>query len=93
MAAVRIPLGERMAFSPRYEWYKDRDGLITGSARTLQEATVTLEYKMLEGFLSRLEYRRDWSTTSFFDRGNEPASARNQDTLLAGFVVYFGPKR
>jgi hypothetical protein len=93
MGALRLPLGERMAFSPRYEWYKDRDGLITGAAQTLQEATLTLEYKMLEGFLTRFEYRRDWSDRDYFDRGNEPGSARNQDTLLAGFVVYFGPRR
>jgi hypothetical protein len=93
LGAVRVPLGERMAFSPRYEWYKDRDGLITGTAQTLQEITLTLEYRMQEGFLGRLEYRRDWSSHEFFDRGNETASQRNQDTLLIGFVVYFRPKR
>ncbi len=46
---------------------------------------------MREGFLSRFEHRRDWSNRGFFDRGNQPGSAHNQDTLLAGFVVYFGP--
>jgi hypothetical protein len=92
MSAVRVLVGEHFALSPRYEWYKDQGGLITGQAQTLQEATLTFEYKMRQGFLSRLEYRRDWSNRPFFDRGNEPASARNQDTLLAGFVVCFGPE-
>jgi hypothetical protein len=92
LAAIRVPLGQDFAFSPRYEWYKDRAGLITGRSQTLQEATLTLEYKMRKGFLSRVEYRRDWSSEAFFDRGNEPASAHNQDTLLVGFVVYFGPE-
>jgi hypothetical protein len=92
LAAVRVPIGQSVAFSPRYEWYKDQAGLIIGTSQTLQEATLTLEYRMREGFLSRLEYRRDWSSQPFFDRGNDPASARNQDTLLIGFVVYFGPE-
>ncbi len=92
MAAVRLPFGDRFAVSPRYEWYKDQAGLITGRAQTLQEATLTFEYKMRQGFLSRLEYRRDWSDRPYFDRGNEPASSRHQDTALIGMVVYFGPK-
>lgn len=92
MAAVRLPLADGFAFSPRYEWYKDNGGLITGQTQTLQEVTVTLEYKLPKGFLTRLEYRRDWSNRDFYDRGNEPASARKQDTLLAGVVGYFGPK-
>lgn len=92
MAAIRLPLGGNFALSPRYEWYKDQAGLITGQAQTLQEATLTLEYKMPKGFLSRIEYRRDWSNRTYFDRGNDLASARNQDTLLIGFVAYFGPK-
>jgi hypothetical protein len=92
MGAIRFPIGSQFAISPRYEWYKDQSGLITGKAQTLQEATLTAEYKLPKGFLSRLEYRRDWSSRPFFDRGNELASARNQDTLLLGFVVYFGPR-
>lgn len=92
MVSTRVPLGAHCAFSPRYEWYKDAAGLITGQPQTEQEATLTLEYKMRQGLLSRLEYRRDWSNRPVFDRGNEPASARNQTTLVAGLVVYFGPR-
>jgi hypothetical protein len=48
---------------------------------------------MKEGLLTRFEYRRDTSGLPYFDRGNEPGSATKQNTLLAGFVVYFGPRR
>ena len=85
--------GSKFAFSPRYDWYKDPDGFITAVAQTMQEFTITADYKLLEGFLSRFEYRRDWSNQPFFDRGNEAASAKSMNTLLAGFIVYFGPKR
>ena len=46
-----------------------------------------------EGLLIRPEYRHDWSDSRTFDRGNQAANWKNQDTLLVGFVAYFGPKR
>jgi hypothetical protein len=91
--AMRALGGEHFSFSPRFDWYKDRDGFITTVAQTMKEFTLTADWKWAEGLLSRFEYRRDWSNQPFFDRGNEPASAKNMNTLLAGFVVYFGPKR
>ena len=66
---------------------------ITGIEQKLQEFTATLEYKMAEGFVTRFEYRRDWSNKPYFDRGNELASSKNMNTLEAGFMVFFGPKR
>jgi hypothetical protein len=87
--ALRALGGEHFAVSPRYEWYKDRDGFITGGSRTLQEFTLTGDYRLKEGLLTRLEYRRDWSDTPFFDCGNEPGSAKSMNTFLIGFVVFF----
>jgi hypothetical protein len=92
-AAMRVLGGSKFAVSPRYDWYKDPDGFITAVAQTMQEFTITADYKLLEGFLSRFEYRRDWSNQPFFDRGNQAASAKSMNTLLAGVMVYFGPKR
>jgi hypothetical protein len=92
-AAARLVGNEYFALSPRYGWYKDRDGFMTGKSQTLQEFTMSADWKMKEGFLTRLEYRRDWSSQPFFDYGNEPGSARSQNTVLVGFVVYFGPER
>lgn len=90
---VRLSPTKWFALIPRAEWYNDADGYTTTLAQKLKEFTLTSEFKMREGFLTRLEYRRDWSDQAFFDRGNSPASAKSQDTLLAGFIVYFGPKR
>ena len=78
--------------SPRWEIYNDGGGLITSKVQRLQTFTWTAEVKMAKGFLTRAEYRRDWSNQPFFDRGNEPGSSKNQNTFLVGFVVYFGPK-
>jgi hypothetical protein len=91
--AARFILNDNFAISPRYDWYKDRDGFITLTPQTLQSFTITGDYRMKEGFLTRVEYRRDWSNQPYFDRGNEPASAKNQSTVLVGFVVYFSGKK
>ncbi len=76
--------------SPRFEVYNDIDGFITGQNQKLKEFTLTGEFKMAKGFLTRLEYRRDWSDQPFYDRGNGTGNSKNMDTLLAGVVVYFG---
>jgi hypothetical protein len=81
------------AVAPRLEWFNDADGFATGTVQKLKEATLTAEFRMADGLLSRLEYRRDWSNTPFFDRGASPGVFRNQDTVLLGLVAYFGAKR
>jgi hypothetical protein len=91
--ALHFQPTSKWAFTPRVEWFKDSDGFSTGTAQDLKEFTLTGEYKMLEGFFTRFEYRRDWSNVPFFDQNSNPASKKNQDTLALGFVAFFGPKR
>ena len=91
--AMRVIGNSVFSFSPRFDWYKDRDGFITGTPRTIREFTLTGDMKLKEGLLTRLEYRYDQSNVAYFDRGNGTANAKNQSTLLLGFVAYFGPKR
>ncbi|MCL6544928.1 MAG: porin [Bryobacteraceae bacterium] len=91
--AARFAVSQRVAVSPRLEWFNDRDGFATGVPQKLKEFTLTGEYKMAEGILSRVEFRRDWSDTRFFERGAGPGLHKSQNTVLVGFVAYFGPKR
>jgi len=88
--ASKFQLTKTVAFSPRYEHYNDRNGFITGQAQKLNTFTLTGEYKWVQGLLSRLEYRKDWSDKPFYDRGNQNASAKSQSTVLLGIVAYFG---
>ncbi len=89
--AGRQQLSERTAVSVRYENYDDRNGFITGTTQMLNSFTLTGEYKWVEGLISRLEYRRDWSDQAFYERGNAGLS-KNQSTLTLGFIAFFGPK-
>ncbi len=88
--AARVALSSRFAVAPRVEWFNDADGFATGTVQRIKEITITGEMKMKEGLLTRLEYRRDWSNRAFFERGSLAGSHKVQDTLLLGFVAYFG---
>jgi hypothetical protein len=80
------------SFSGRYEYFVDNQGYSTGSAQTLQEFTGTYEYKWLEGLLTRVEYRHDWSSVDFFHKG-DTEMVDGQSTLTVAFIAFFGPKR
>ena len=91
--ASKLQANNWFALTPRLEWFNDADGFSTGTVQKLKEFTLTGEFKMKEGFFTRLEYRKDWSNVDFFNRGNQTANHGNQDTVLVGMVAYFGPKR
>ena len=91
--AGKVQMNGKNAFTPRYEWFKDRDGFSTGTAQTVQEFTITYEYRWVEGLFTRLEYRRDWSDEDFFMKGSTPNASKHQDTAAIAFVAFFGPKR
>lgn len=90
--AAHESVGKFSALTGRYEYFKDYQGYMTGTAQNLQEFTATYEYKMVEGFLARFEYRYDWSDKDTFHK-NTSQMVDNQSTLTAGFIAFFGPKR
>lgn len=90
--AARFAPTSWFAIAPRMEYFSDRDGFATGVAQQIKEFTLTGEFKMKQGIIYRLEYRRDWSNVPFFDRGNEGRSSKSQPTILLGIVAYFEKK-
>jgi hypothetical protein len=90
-AAAKMTKG-MLSVIPRIEWFNDANGFSTGTTQKVKEFTLTGELKMKEGFFTRIEYRHDWSNEEFFERGST-GSSKHQDTVLIGFVAFFGPKR
>lgn len=82
----------KVALSARYEYFDDNSGFSTGTAQDVQEATGTYEYKWIQGLLTRVEYRHDWSDVAFFHKGNT-GRVDGQSTLTVAFIAFFGPKR
>ncbi len=57
------------------------------------EMTSTLEYKVNNWSLFRFEYRRDHSDRPYFEKQNGAPAVQDMNTLLAGLVLYWGPKK
>jgi len=90
--AVHIQADAKSAISFRGEYFDDPDGYQTGTEQQLYEGTATYEYKWLEGLLMRVEYRIDQSDKQFFDKLADQHTDQQQ-TVTAGFIAFFGPKR
>lgn len=89
--AAHYAFTSRFSATSRWEWYNDADGVNTGAVQKLKESTLTGEWKWMEGILTRVEYRRDWSDQYYFEENGTPS--RHQSTFLVGLLVFFGPKR
>ncbi|MGI8782709.1 MAG: outer membrane beta-barrel protein [Acidobacteriota bacterium] len=80
---ARFQVSDSVALVPRYEFFRDRDGFMTGRAQTLQEITLTGEYRIKRGPVLRLEYRHDNSDEPVF-LNHRDRFRTGQNTVLIG---------
>ncbi len=90
-SAARFALNDRLAITPRFEYFDDKDGFTTLQAQQLKEFTLTGEVKLNASFITRLEWRRDWSNQPYFEVGATPNARHRQTLLTAGVIVVFKP--
>lgn len=89
---ARYQFTPKVAGAARFEYLSDRGGLFSGVTQALKEGTLTGEYKFAEGFLGRLEYRRDFSNQPFFLTSKPGLLKKEQNTATLGLVWWFGRK-
>ena len=92
-AYAHYQLTPKTALGGRFEYLSDRGGLFTGTTQALKEFTGTYEYKFGEGFLTRVEYRRDWSNVPYFLTNKPGVLSPDQPTLTVGMVWWVGAKQ
>lgn len=92
-AYARYQLADRHAVAARGEYLSDRGGLFSGITQALKETTATYEYKLADGFLTRLEYRRDFSNQPFFLTQQQGVLKKEQNTFTLGLVWWMGLKQ
>ncbi|MGE0887092.1 MAG: outer membrane beta-barrel protein [Blastocatellales bacterium] len=85
---LKYQFNNRLAFSPRFEVFNDRDGLRTGVAQSLKDITLTQEVKLVNNLITRFEFRRDFSNQKFFTN-NVGAAKDNQNTFIFGVSYFF----
>ncbi|MGH9938371.1 MAG: porin, partial [Blastocatellia bacterium] len=84
----KYAFNNRFAFSPRFEVLNDKDGLRTGVAQTVKDITLTQEVKLSGNFITRFEFRRDFSNQKFFTNSAGVAKD-NQNTFILGISYFF----
>ena len=93
---ARVHLSNKVRLAYRFEFLDDSDARSTGVEQDLRENTVTFELQPVADdprFLTRFEYRRDWSDTAFFGCSRcESGFAMHQSTFTVGMMWLFGPK-
>jgi hypothetical protein len=86
-AYFKYAFDKHFAFSPRFEVFDDNDGFRTGTRQTLKGLTFTQEIKFVDNLITRIEYRRDWSSADYFSK-SYGRLVRGQNTLLIGISYY-----
>ncbi|MBZ5703016.1 MAG: porin [Acidobacteriia bacterium] len=83
----------KSAVAARAEYLSDRGGMYSGVTQALKEATLTYEYKLADGFLTRFEWRRDFSNQPFFLTETPGQLKKEQNTATVGLVWWWGQKQ
>ena len=90
---IRYQFSPKFALATRAEYLSDRGALFSGVSQALKENTFTAEYKFVEGFLARAEYRRDYSNRPFFLTDVAGKLDKEQNTATLGLVWWMGRKQ
>ena len=90
---ARQQVTPKSALAARAEYLRDDGGLFSGATQSLNEVTLTYEFKVAEGFLMRGEWRRDASNRLFFLTRDAGVLATDQNTATLGLIWWWGTKR
>lgn len=91
-AYARYQLNPKIALAGRAEYLSDRGGLFSGVTQALKETTVTYEYKIGNGLVTRIEWRRDFSNQPFFLAETPNVLKKEQNTATLGLIWWWGRK-
>jgi Putative beta-barrel porin-2, OmpL-like. bbp2 len=91
-AYARYQVSPKIALGARAEYLSDRGGLFSGVTQALKETTATYEYKIADGLITRLEWRRDFSNQPFFLTETSNVLKKEQNTATLGLIWWWGRK-
>jgi hypothetical protein len=92
---ARYNATDKFRIAQRYEYFEDMEARGTGVEQILKEYTLTFEYAPEPRFITRFEWRRDWSTVPYFGclecTGSTPGFNTDQNTFTVGMMWILGP--
>jgi len=86
----RVNILEQVSLSTRLEYFDDAEGvrISSGYPANYKEYTVTLEYRPIEKMVTRLEFRRDFSSAPVYTT-DDGDTQTTQSTLNAELIYSF----
>jgi hypothetical protein len=90
-AYAKFQANDWFAIVPRYERFSDRNGWATTVPQSLQDLTLTLEFKAKDNMLMRVEYRGDFSDKEFFVK-DLSGQTKSQNVLTVAWMYSFSSK-
>jgi hypothetical protein len=91
-AYAHYQFNSKFALAARAEYLSDGGGLFSGINQDLKEATVTFDYNLGDGFLTRYEWRRDFSNQPSFLTDAQGLLSKQQNTATLGLIWWWGRK-
>jgi hypothetical protein len=91
-AYAHYQFNSKFALAARAEYLSDGGGLFSGINQDLKEATVTFDYNLGDGFLTRYEWRRDFSNQPSFLTDVQGLLTKQQNTATVGLMWWWGRK-
>ena len=89
---IQYQFTPKFALASRAEYLSDPEGLFSGLSQGLKENTVTFDYKLANGLLTRYEWRYDYSNQPVFLSDVQGLRKKNQTTATLGLVWWWGRK-
>ncbi len=90
---AKYDLPRNWSVGGRGEYFDDRGGLFSGTTQALKEVTLVASHQFAPGFLTRAEYRRDFSNQRFFLTDTPGYLVHAQTTAELGLVYWWGTKQ
>jgi Putative beta-barrel porin-2, OmpL-like. bbp2 len=89
---ARYQFNSKIALAARGEYLSDGGGVFSGLNQDLKEATLTLDYNIANGFLTRYEWRTDFSNQPSFLTNVQGVLSKQQTTATVGLIWWWGRK-
>jgi len=89
---ARYQFNSKTALAARAEYLSDGGGVFSGLNQDLKEATLTLDYNLASGFLTRYEWRTDFSNQPSFLTNVQGVLSKQQTTATVGLIWWWGRK-
>ena len=83
----------KIALAGRAEYLSDRGALFSGLDQALKETTLTATYRFADRFMTRAEWRYDFSNQPFFYTSSLGILKKSQVTATLGLIWWYGGKQ